>query len=273
MTIESSDTTAVNTTPSILGRMPTLFAAHGAPMLLDDAKWVAELANWAKALPRPRAILMISAHWETRPATIGATETVPLIYDFYGFPERYYQTLYPAPGAPFLAERLQHLLTERSIAWTSDPKRGLDHGAYVPLVAMYPNADVPVLQLSLPPLNPKTLFDLGRALAPLRDEGILVFGSGFITHNMRFAFKPGVPAWASEFDSWIADALLRMDVDGLLEFQTRAPGANIALPTWEHFAPLLVNVGAASTQPTQITYPITGWWMDGAFTRRSVQFT
>lgn len=270
-TAASSGTVHVD--PPVIGRMPTLFAAHGAPMLLDDAKWVSELANWAKVLPKPRAILMISAHWETRPATLGATETVPLIYDFYGFPERYYQTLYPTPGAPFLAERVQGLLTEQGIAWTSDPKRGLDHGAYVPLVAMYPNADVPVLQLSLPPLKPQTLFELGRALAPLRDEGILVFGSGFITHNMRYAFQPGVPAWASEFDGWTGDALTRMDVDGLLEFQTRAPGAKIALPTWEHFAPLLVNVGVASVQPSHVTFPITGWWMDGAFTRRSVQFT
>lgn len=267
-----SGTTAKDA-PSSSGRMPTLFAAHGAPMLLDDAKWMAELANWAKVLPKPRAILMISAHWETRPATLGATETVPLIYDFYGFPERYYQTLYPAPGAPFLAERVKSLLTQQGIAWASDPKRGLDHGAYVPLVAMYPNADVPVLQLSLPPLKPQTLFELGRALAPLRDEGILVFGSGFITHNMRYAFQPGVPAWASEFDAYTAEALTRMDVDGLLQFQERAPGAKIALPTWEHFAPLLVNVGAASVQPVQVTFPITGWWMDGAFTRRSVQFT
>lgn len=252
--------------------MPTLFAAHGAPMLLDDAKWVAELATWAKALPKPRAVLMISAHWETRPATIGATETVPLIYDFYGFPDRYYQTKYPAPGAPLLATRVQQLLTEQGIAWASDPKRGLDHGAYVPLVAMYPDADVPVLQLSLPPLKPDVLLALGRALAPLRDEGILVFGSGFITHNMSYAFRPGVPAWASEFDGWVADALSRADVDALLDFQVRAPGAKIALPTWEHFAPLLVNVGAASVAPAPVTYPINGWWMDGAFTRRSVQF-
>lgn len=271
MTIEATSAPAVNANPS--SRMPTLFAAHGAPMLLDDAKWMAELAGWARALPKPRAILMLSAHWEARPATLGATETVPLIYDFYGFPERYYQTLYPAPGAPFLAERVQHLLTSRGIAWTSEPKRGLDHGAYVPLVAMYPDADVPVLQLSLPALQPRTLFELGRALAPLRDEGILLFGSGFITHNMRFAFKPGVPAWATEFDAWTADALTRLDVDALLDFQKRAPAANIALPTWEHFAPLLVNVGVASVAPVDVTYPITGWWMDGAFTRRSVQFT
>jgi 4,5-DOPA dioxygenase extradiol len=253
--------------------MPTIFAAHGAPMLLDDAGWVDELANWARALPKPKAVLVISAHWEAKPATLGATETVPLIYDFYGFPERFYQTKYPAPGAPFLAKRVEQLLTDQKIAFVSDAKRGLDHGAYVPLVAMYPEADVPVLQLSMPPLDPVRLFEMGRALAPLRDEGILIFGSGFITHNMSYAFRPGIPDWAKEFDGWTAESLNRFDVDALLQFQAVAPAAKIALPTWEHFAPLLVNVGAASHQPSAITYPITGWWMDGAFTRRSVQFT
>lgn len=269
-----SNATAAVDIPNVpSSRMPTIFAAHGAPMLLDDEVWMAELAAWAKQLPKPKAVLMISAHWEARPATLGATETVPLVYDFYGFPEHYYQTKYPAPGAPWLADRVRQLLTEQRIESVSDPKRGLDHGAYVPLVAMYPRADVPVLQLSMPPLDPVQLFELGRALAPLRDEGVLIFGSGFITHNMRFAFKPGTPEWAKNFDAWVANSLDRFDVDKLLQFQTAAPAARIALPTWEHFAPLLVNVGVASHQSSNITYPITGWWMDGAFTRRSVQFT
>jgi 4,5-DOPA dioxygenase extradiol len=256
---------------SSIDRTPVLFAAHGAPMLLDDAAWMSELAAWSSALPRPSAVLMISAHWEARPATLGATEAVPLVYDFYGFPERYYQTKYPAPGAPALARRVRELLTARAIGVTQDPKRGLDHGAYVPLVAMYPDASVPVLQLSLPALDPRELFRLGEALAPLRSEGVLVFGSGFLTHNMRFAFQRGVPAWASEFDAWAADALSRFDVDALLDFQTRAPAARIALPTWEHYAPLLVSLGAAH-ETTPVTFPITGFWLGGAFTRRSVQF-
>jgi 4,5-DOPA dioxygenase extradiol len=153
-----------------------------------------------------------------------------------------------------------------------DPERGLDHGAYVPLVPMYPDADIPVLQISMPVLDPQELFSLGQALAPLRDEGVLIFGSGFITHNMRYAFRPGTPQWAKEFDAWAADALSRLDVDALLDFQTRAPAAEIALPTWEHYAPVLVAVGAAAGQRSQTSFPITGWWMDGAFTKRSVQF-
>jgi len=253
-------------------RMPVLFVAHGAPVLLDDAGWMDELASWARALPRPKAILMVSAHWEERPTTLGATRTVPLVYDFYGFPERYYETRYPAPGAPDLATRVHQLLGESGIKSVEAPTEGLDHGAYVPLVPMYPAADVPVLQVSMPGLEPKALFDLGRALSPLRAEGVLVFGSGFLTHNMRYAFRPGIPAWAREFDVWVADALARLDFDALLDFRARAPAAQTALPTWEHYAPVLVAAGAVSEDRPHVSFPITGFWMEGAFTRRSVQF-
>jgi 4,5-DOPA dioxygenase extradiol len=253
-------------------RMPVIFAAHGAPVLLDDAVWMAELASWAKAMPKPASILMVSAHWEQRPTALGATRSVPLVYDFSGFPERYYQTRYPAPGAPELAERVRALLRGKGMAVAEEPERGLDHGAYVPLAAMYPGADVPVLQVSLPGLDAPELFKLGQALTPLRDEGALVFGSGFLTHNMRFAFRPGTPQWAKDFDAWVADALSRFDVDALISFKARAPSARMALPTWEHYAPVLVAAGAAGGKPPRVTFPISGWWMDGAFTKRSVQF-
>jgi 4,5-DOPA dioxygenase extradiol len=252
--------------------MPVIFAAHGAPVLLDDAGWMAELAAWARAMPRPKSILMVSAHWDARPTTLGATRAVPLIYDFYGFPERYYQTKYPAPPAPQLAARVRALLQERGLEHSDDATRGLDHGAYVPLVAMYPEADVPVLQISMPGLDARALFALGQALAPLRDEGVLVFGSGFLTHNMRFAFRPGIPEWARSFDDWAAQALLGFDADALIDFQARAPDVRMALPTWEHYAPVLVAAGAASTGAHAASFPITGFWMEGAFTRRSVQF-
>lgn len=252
--------------------MPAIFAAHGAPVLLDDALWMAELAAWAGAIRTPQSILMVSAHWEARPATLGATRTVPLVYDFYGFPPRYYETRYPAPGAPALATRVRELLRQRDIPCADDPERGLDHGAYVPLLAMYPGAGVPVLQLSMPRLDAPDLFALGQALAPLRDEGVLVFGSGFLTHNMRYAFKPGIPGWAREFDAWAADALQRFDVESLLNFEERAPAARIALPTWEHYAPLLVALGSVADKGPPVTFPIAGFWMEGAFTKRSVQF-
>jgi len=223
-------------------------------------------------MPRPQSVLMVSAHWEQRPATLAATRTVPLVHDFYGFPPRYYQTRYPAPGAPALATRVRELLSSARIAHADEPDRGLDHGAYVPLVAMYPAADVPVLQLSMPALDPRELVELGRALAPLRDEGVLLFGSGFLTHNMRYAFQPGTPSWAREFDEWAADALARRDLEALEDFQSRAPGAARALPTWEHYAPVLVAAGAVAEERPSVRFPITGFWMDGAFTKRSVQF-
>jgi 4,5-DOPA dioxygenase extradiol len=253
-------------------KMPVIFAAHGAPVLLDDAVWMGELATWAKAMPKPKSILMVSAHWEERPTTLGATQRVPLVYDFYGFPEQYYRTKYAAPGAPELAARVRDLLRKKAIAVTDDPKRGLDHGAYVPLVAMYPDADIPVLQISMPGLDAQELFELGRSLAPLRDEGVLVFGSGFLTHNMRYAFRPGIPQWARDFDNWAERALSRLDVDGLIDFKARAPAAEMALPTWEHYAPVLVAVGALGDDRPAVSFPVTGFWMDGAFTKRSVQF-
>jgi 4,5-DOPA dioxygenase extradiol len=167
---------------------------------------------------------------------------------------------------------VRELLQQQDIPVADDPKRGLDHGAYVPLVAMYPHADVPVLQVSMPGLEAQRLFQLGRALAPVRDERVLVFGSGFLTHNMRFAFQRGVPAWALEFDAWVEDALSRLDFDALIDFQSRAPAVEMALPTWEHYAPVLVAAGAVADEPPQTKFPITGWWMGGAFTKRSVQF-
>jgi 4,5-DOPA dioxygenase extradiol len=254
------------------GRMPAIFAAHGAPILLDDEVWMGELLAWSRAMPTPNAVLMVSAHWEARPATMGAAGPAPLVYDFYGFPEKYYRMKYAAPGAPELATRVRDLFRQKDVPLAQDPERGLDHGAYVPLMAMYPKADVPVLQLSLPGLVPDELVGLGRLLAPLRDEGVLIFGSGFLTHNMRYAFRPGVPGWAHEFDAWAADALERIDLDALANFQAVAPGAQMALPTWEHFAPVLVAAGAAAGTGGKTTFPITGWWMESAFTKRSVQF-
>lgn len=253
-------------------RMPVVFLAHGAPPLLDDHGWMGELSSWAKRMPRPEAILMLSAHWDSRPAKLGATATVPLVYDFYGFPTRYYETKYAAPGAPALASRVRSLLGARSIAFGDEPRRGLDHGAFVPLLAMYPEADVPVLQLSLPGLDPAVLASFGRALAPLADEGVLVVGSGFLTHNMR-SMGQRTPGWATEFDTWSADVLAKRDVDALVDFRARAPAASLAHPTHEHFAPVIVAAAAAVEQGRgDVSFPITGFWNDWSFTRRSVQF-
>jgi 4,5-DOPA dioxygenase extradiol len=254
-----------------MSRSPAIFLAHGSPLLLDDEKWVAELRQWAKDLPRPKSVLMISAHWEQRPVTLGATKTVPLVYDFYGFPAKYYRVTYPAPGAPALAARVREILGKNAVA--DAPERGLDHGAYVPTIAMYPQADVPVLQISLPAMDPKTLFALGRALTPLRREGVLIVGSGFLTHNLRtldLGPNPATPAWAAEFDGWAADVLARQALDDLLDYRHRAPGVRFALPTHEHFVPVIVAMGTAVDEPGAVKFPITGF-MAGSFTRRSVQ--
>src|ERR1044071_8154779 len=165
-------------------RMPALYLSHGAPPLADDEVWTRQLADWSAAMPRPESILVVSAHWEEAPLTLGATSTVPLVYDFWGFPEHYYQVKYPAPGAPELAADVRKLLRAAGTPVADLPGRGLDHGAYVPLVEMYPGADVPVLQISMPSLDPVRLMEIGRKLAPLRDEGVLIVGSGFFTHHL-----------------------------------------------------------------------------------------
>ena len=250
--------------------MPVVFLAHGAPPLLDDAGWIAELGAWAQALPRPSAIVVVSAHWESRPLAIGATRPLPLIYDFHGFPERFYSLRYPSPGAPGVAQRIRELLTASRIAWADEPARGLDHGSYIPLMCMYPAADIPVLQISLPSETPGELFAVGRALAPLRSEGVLIIGSGFLTHNLQALRLRDTPAWAREFDAWSADAIARHDIDALLDYRKRAPGVRESLPTHEHFVPVLVSAGAAAD--SAVSFPITGFWWGGAMTRRSVQF-
>ena len=247
-------------------RMPGLFLSHGAPPLVDDARWVTELEQLAAGLPRPEAVLVVSAHWEAAPLMLGATEPVPLVHDFHGFPQRFYEVTYPSPGAPELADRIARTLPDTSHVERTD--RGLDHGAYVPLTVMYPEADVPVLQMSLPTLEPDALLDLGRRLQPLRDEGVLIVGSGFTTHGLphltRQHFRePDTPApgWSREFDAWAHELLDAGDVDGLAAFRDRAPGMPYAHPTIEHFAPMFVTLGASSDPEQRPDQPIDGYWM------------
>ncbi|RPK63498.1 LigB family dioxygenase [Streptomyces sp. ADI96-02] len=252
-------------------RMPALYLSHGAPPLADDPLWPGELAAWSAALPRPRAILMVSAHWEEAPLALGATETLPLVYDFWGFPEHYYRVTYGAPGAPQLAESVRKLLRGAGTPVQDIPDRGLDHGAYVPLVEMFPDADVPVLQISLPTLDPRKLMDIGRKLAPLRDEGVLIVGSGFFTHNLAaLRHAGGTPGWSAEFDDWGNRALMAQDVDALLDFEHTSPAGKLAHPRTEHFAPLFVTLGAAEDELDRGRSVIDGFWMGLA--KRSVQF-
>ncbi|MFI6940344.1 dioxygenase [Streptomyces sp. NPDC050418] len=253
-------------------RMPALYLSHGAPPLADDALWPGQLAGWSADLPRPKAILMVSAHWEEAPLALGATTTIPLVYDFWGFPEHYYQVQYAAPGAPGLAESVRKLLSAPGTPVQDIEDRGLDHGAYVPLVEMYPGADIPVLQISMPTLDPGHLMDIGRKLAPLRDEGVLIVGSGFFTHNLAALRHSGIPSWSTEFDAWGHEALEAGDVDGLLDFLHKSPSGALAHPRTEHFAPLFVTMGAADAAGDLDTQQsvIDGFWMGLA--KRSVQF-
>ncbi len=259
-------------------RMPSLYLSHGAPPLADDVRWTRELADWSAALPRPRAILVVSAHWEEAPLTIGATTTVPLVYDFWGFPQHYYTVTYAAPGAPDLAAQVRSLLGVPGLGTHDAPHRGLDHGAYVPLVEMYPAADIPTLQISMPTLDPPTLFEIGRRLAPLRDEGVLILGSGFTTHNLQLINLRGAsddppPAWSSEFDAWVSGALASSDIDAVLDFEHKGPGAQVAHPRTEHFAPLFVTLGAALGDESTVAPPLAaveGFWY--GLSKRSWQF-
>jgi 4,5-DOPA dioxygenase extradiol len=251
-------------------RMPAIYLGHGAPPLVDDPLWVVQLQAWARALPKPTAILVASAHWENAPLAIGATtDAAPLTYDFYGFPERYYHASYPSPGAPELADHVRSLVAGREQV-TAAPDRGLDHGAYVPLTVMYPEADIPVLQISMPSLQPQRLLAVGAALRPLQDEGVLIIGSGFLTHGLPFLrdfrYNATPPSWSSEFDHWAAAALDAGDVDTLASFRG-APAVRYAHPTTEHYAPLFVALGAADSVAPVTT--IAGYWMGLA--KRSVQ--
>ena len=164
------------TTTTAATRQPVLYLSHGAPPLADDRTWTGQLAAWSADLPRPQSILMVSAHWEEAPLALSATTPVPLVYDFWGFPQRYYDVTYDAPGAPELAADVAALVRRPGLPVHQDQQRGLDHGAYVPLVEMFPEADVPVLQMSMPTLDPQRLFEIGRTLAPLRDQGTLIVG-------------------------------------------------------------------------------------------------
>jgi len=252
--------------------MPALYLDHGAPPLLDDALLVGQLEAWARALPRPAGILIVSAHWEQAPVTLSSpAAATPLVYDFWGFEPRFYRMTYPTPDASALARRVAHALPDGE-ALRQEAGRGLDHGAWVPLKVMYPAADVPVLQMSLPGQDPARLLELGRRLRPLRDEGILIIGSGFLTHGLRFLvdWRPGAapPSWSAEFDQWAAEALARGDVDTLAAFH-KAPGMPYAHPTVEHFTPLFVTLGAAADPAAPPATVIDGYFLGLA--KRSVQ--
>lgn len=252
--------------------MPALFLGHGAPPLLEDRTWMGELAAWAGRLPRPTGIVILSAHWESAPLAISATAAgTPLVYDFGGFAPHFYRMTYETPDASALGALVRSVLPDRQ-ELHEHTSRGLDHGAWVPLKVMYPDADIPVVQMSLPANDPATLMELGRRLAPLRDHGVLLIGSGYMTHGLPYLtdWRPNAaePGWSKDFDTWAAEALAAGDVEQLSRFRL-APGMPYAHPTVEHFTPLFVTLGAATdpTAPPETT--ITGTFF--GLSKRSLQ--
>lgn len=248
-------------------RLPTLFIPHGGgPCFFMDPPpaapelWV-KMGDYLRAIAdglpaRPKAILIVSGHWETERPTLNVAAEPALLFDYYGFPEHTYRLAYPAPGAPELAGRVRGLLGEAGFPTDVEAERGLDHGVFVPLMLVYPQADVPVLQLSLQQdLDPAEHLAIGRALAPLREEGVLIVGSGMSYHNLRDFFSPRGTAEAEAFDAWLTGALADpQGRDEALSAWSRAPGARACHPREEHLLPLMVAAGAATGEPGVRTF-------------------
>lgn len=230
--------------------MPSLFISHGAPTLAIEVNAAVEYwRQLAASLPRPRAILVASAHWSAPSPAVSASARPETLHDFHGFPDALYRLGYAAPGAPELARAAARLLDAAAMGPTSALERGLDHGAWVPLRFMYPAADVPVVQIALlSRRGPRDHYRMGQALAPLAADGVLVLASGGASHNLRewVLADPdaGPPAWMTGFTNWLREALEAGDHDALLDY-TRAPAAARNHPTDEHLLPLFVALGAA----------------------------
>ena len=254
------------------GALPSIFLSHGAPPLFDDGGWMDELLKWSTSMPKPKGIVILSAHWESAPIMVAAVgPQTGLVYDFGGFAPRYFNMQYATPDAGWLGKEVTSRLS--ALGTVHESNRGLDHGAWVPLKVMYPLADVPVVQVSLPTERPEYLMALGEKLRDLREQGVLVIGSGFMTHGLPFLTREmmsgHVPSWSSDFDSWAWEALQRGDVETLSAFRSAAPGMPYSHPTVEHFTPLFVALGAAS-DPASARSVIGGaMW---GLSRRSVQF-
>jgi 4,5-DOPA dioxygenase extradiol len=230
---------------------PALFVSHGAPTVaLEDDAYTRALGAWARARPRPHAVVVVSAHAEALgPVRVNAAAEPALIYDFYGFPPPLYALRYPAPGAPDLAHEIAGAFAGAGMEPVLDAQRGWDHGVWVPLRLLYPGADVPVVAVSLPvPRTPELMLAMGHALAPLREKGILLFGSGGLVHNLHrlvWDAEAGAPEpWAAAFGAWVDERLLALDAEGLGDYASRAPHAALAVPTSEHFDPVFFVLGS-----------------------------
>ncbi len=225
--------------------LPSLFVSHGAPTLpFDDIPARAFLKGLGESLPKPKAVVVATAHWETAAPAVNKVAVNDTIHDFSGFPEPLYRLRYPAPGSAALSDRVAAMLGAQT-----DTQRGLDHGAWVPLLLMYPQHDIPVVQIAVQPrAGVAHHIAMGRALAPLREDGVLVMGSGSYVHNLRLLDRRGPdapqPEWSQQFSDWMNAALLARDDDALIHYRERAPHAVQAHPEDEHLLPLFVAYGA-----------------------------
>ncbi|MBV4493285.1 DODA-type extradiol aromatic ring-opening family dioxygenase [Pseudomonas oryzicola] len=230
--------------------LPSLFISHGSPMLaLQPGASGPALAGLANSLARPKAIVVVSAHWESRELLVTGSERPETWHDFYGFPQALYAVQYPAPGEPALAGQACALLTAAGLPARLDPQRPFDHGAWVPLSLMYPDASIPVVQVSLPShLGPALQLKVGQALASLRDQGVLLIGSGSITHSLGeldwHAGPEVIEPWARVFRDWVVEKLQVDDQAALLDYRQQAPNAVRNHPSDEHFLPLFFALGA-----------------------------
>lgn len=244
-------TKAQRVAPVITMKTPVLFVSHGAPTLpLEPGATGSAWQALGASLAKPRAILLVSAHWETPAPVVSGAKNPSTLHDFSGFPAALYQLRYAAQGAPDLADEVVMLLTQAGIASSVDGTRGLDHGAWVPLSFLFPDADIPVVQLSIQPAqNAAWHFNLGEALQALRDKGVLIIGSGAITHNLRAVFSHpaelAAPTWVTEFCDWIDAKIQARDFSALCQYRSLAPHALQNHPADEHLLPLFVALGAA----------------------------
>jgi 4,5-DOPA dioxygenase extradiol len=230
---------------------PALFVSHGAPTFaLEPGRLGAALRSLGSCLSGVKAVLVVSAHWQSRTTRVMTTPTPETVHDFGGFPAELYRLKYPAPGAPEAARAAARLLAAGGLVVAEDAERGLDHGAWVPLMHLFPDARVPVFQVAMPSdLSTVAAWRLGRILGPLRDQGILIVGSGSLTHNLYEVRQNGSDSepYAREFADWVRAAVLERDTDRLIRYRREAPHAERAHPTEEHYLPLLVALGASST--------------------------
>ncbi|WP_264740802.1 dioxygenase [Cytobacillus firmus] len=236
--------------------LPALFVAHGAPLLaIENNEYTQFLNSLGQELPMPKAIVLFSAHWESSMQKVSNVEEFKTIYDFGGFPEALYRIKYPAKGNGTITQEITELFTKQGVPFEVDTTRGLDHGAWVVLRMMYPDANIPVISMSVnPSLTPEEQYQIGRSLASLREKDILIIASGGTVHNLSalrmFSDNGSIDQWAFNFDKWLEQQIINWDLESLFKYDTLAPNAEIAVPPYgnEHFIPIFYAMGAADQE-------------------------